>query len=936
MIPNSQATEPLSPVKRALLEIRELRAQLAALESARQAPIAIVGMALRLPGGVVSLGSYWDSLAEGRSLVTEVPSERWDLDRYYSLDQHEAGKMYSRHGAFLEAIDQFDADFFSISGREAQSIDPQQRLLLEVAWEALEDGAIAPASLKASQTGVYLGLSNSDYGRMLLRDAAAIDTQSVVGGALSIAAGRLAYFFNLRGPAMVIDTACSSSLVALHLACNDLRSNVTDLAIVGGANLMLLPEASIGFSKTQMLSREGRCKVFDQAADGYVRGEGCVVIILKRLADAEAARLPIRSLIRGSAINQDGRSASLTAPNGPSQEAVLRSALKSANVEPGQVSYVECHGTGTPLGDPIEVQALANVYSGSRSSESPLLIGSVKANIGHLEAASGLAGLVKTVLSLEHKCLPPQVNFVTGNPHIPWAEISVRVVQSSTAWSRGAAPRIAGISSFGFSGTNAHVIVEEAPAHIQEPKRPVEPATQILLLSARTPQALKELALRYIDQLSHSTANLANLCFTSAVGRSHHRVRLTARGANTAELQTALGAWLGAENGTSVVTGLAPEGTPVVFLKIADVEIQGAESIANGLQQISIFRDAYEACLAVLAGVSKQNRQDRDSSLALQYALARLYSSWMVRPPTASGLNSGQYVAACIEGSLPLEQAMKLALAEISAERDAANLRSLAPDSVVAHCDNAEATSSAVWIDIGSVKAPGSSPDTVFVLAQAMDPWEALMASLQELYCRGVAIDWAAVYQQQVLRRVSLPTYPFQRKSYWMSPVSSYKEQHSDRPTAETTKPRHSPVSPRTIIPASATPAAKDAWIVDHVCQCIRKVLDLDPQLELSPRARLTDLGVDSLIALELRSLLSTSLGLGDKLASTAAFDAGTVEGLARMVSTAYFPPLNNPVPVDAAVLKTLTVEEISELSDEEVEQLLATRIGRAKSEPQP
>ncbi|MBE7247997.1 MAG: polyketide synthase, partial [Actinomycetospora chiangmaiensis] len=432
------------------------------LEALRERePIAIIGMGCRFPGGA-DPEAFWQTLATGRDAVGPVPADRWDIARYFDPDPAAPGRMSAREGGFLPEVSGFDAAFFGIAPREAESMDPQQRLLLEVAWEALEHAAIAPDSLRGSSSGVFVGLCNTDYfQRLLARDASRIDAYLASGSAPSVAAGRISYCLGLQGPAITVDTACSSSLAALHLACRSLRGGETRLALAGGVNVMCMPETSIALSKSGMLAPDGRCKTFDASADGFSRGEGCGLVVLKRLRDAEADGDRVLAVIRGSAVNQDGASSGLTAPNGPAQEAVIRAALRDAGVGPEAIGYVEAHGTGTQLGDPIELRALGAVFGGAR--ERPLLLGSVKTNIGHLEAAAGIAGVIKLVLALRHGALPATLHFRQPNPHIPWAQMPVEVVGEARAWPAGDRPRMAGVSSFGFSGTNVHLVLSEAP-----------------------------------------------------------------------------------------------------------------------------------------------------------------------------------------------------------------------------------------------------------------------------------------------------------------------------------------------------------------------------------------------------------------------------------------------------------------------------------------
>jgi acyl transferase domain-containing protein len=403
--------------KQALLAIRKLRSRVEELERARSEPIAIVGVGCRFPRAS-GPDAYWRLLRDGTDAITEVPPDRWDIDEYYDADPDAAGKMYTRHGGFIQNPDQFDAHFFGISPREAVSIDPQHRLILEVSWEALEHAGQNPDRLHGESVGVFVGISTSDYGMLHVQrgDPTLVDTYFGIGNAANAAAGRVAYTFGLQGPAMAVDTACSSSLVAIHLACQSLRGGDCRMALAGGVNLILAPDVTINFSRARMMAPDGHCKTFDAAADGYVRGEGCGVVVLKRLSDALADRDRVLAVVRGSAVNQDGRSSGFTAPNELAQEAVIRQALRTAGLKPSDVQYLEAHGTGTSLGDPIEVQAAAAAYGDGRPAGDPLKLGSVKANVGHLEAAAGIAGLIKIVQSLQHGEIPRQLHFSTPNP----------------------------------------------------------------------------------------------------------------------------------------------------------------------------------------------------------------------------------------------------------------------------------------------------------------------------------------------------------------------------------------------------------------------------------------------------------------------------------------------------------------------------------------
>ncbi|HEV2149633.1 MAG TPA: beta-ketoacyl synthase N-terminal-like domain-containing protein, partial [Longimicrobiaceae bacterium] len=454
-------------------------------------PIAIVGIGCRFPGAD-GPEELWRVLRDGIDAVSEVPAGRWDVEALYDPDPKAPGKMSTRWGGFLRSVDGFDAAFFGIAPREAARMDPQQRILLEVAWEALEDAGQDPERLAGSATGVFVGISGSDYGQLQFGDPALGDAYAGTGGALSIAANRLSYALDLRGPSLAVDTACSSSLVALHLACRSLWSGECAQALAGGVNLLLSPGVTVTFSKAGFMAPDGRCRAFDARASGYVRAEGAGVVVLKPLSRALADGDPVYAVVRGTAVNQDGRSNGLTAPSRQAQEAVLRDAYRRAGVRPGEVQYVEAHGTGTPLGDPIEAAALGAVLGEGRPSGHPCLLGSVKTNLGHLEAAAGIAGVVKVALAMRERTLPASLHFESPNPEIPFDRLPLRVRTETGAWPAEPGAALAGVSSFGFGGTNAHVVLGEAPVRGAEPDAPDGPV--LLPLSARAAAALADLA----------------------------------------------------------------------------------------------------------------------------------------------------------------------------------------------------------------------------------------------------------------------------------------------------------------------------------------------------------------------------------------------------------------------------------------------------------
>ena len=529
------STDRAQVLRRAFLEMKALQSKVEGYERARTEPVAIVGVGCRFPGHVNDPESYWRLLAGGVDAITAIPPDRWDAAKYYDPDPNAAGnKMYTRLGGFIDGVKEFDAAFFGITPREAAMLDPQQRLLLETAWEALENGGIAPESIAETATGVFVGMCGFDYPQLLLGDKGIpIDGYMGSGSTHSAASGRLSYFLGVHGPCLSVDTACSSSLVSVHLAMQSLRSGECNLALAGGVNLLLIPETTIIFSKAKMMSPDGRCKTFDARADGYVRSEGCGMVVLKRLSDAERDGDNVLAVIRGSAVNQDGRSSGLTVPNGMAQEEVLRAALRNAGVEPGQVGYVEAHGTGTSLGDPIELRALSAVLNEGRAQ--PYTVGSVKTNFGHLEGAAGVASLIKVALALRHGTIPPHLHFETPNPLIDWDHANAVVPTRATPFEPIGGRRIAGVSSFGFSGTNAHLVLEEAPA-TQPLRGEVDRPVHVLALSARTEDALRDLIVRYRRHLAESPDRFADICFTANAGRSHfaHRLAVVAGGKDEA------------------------------------------------------------------------------------------------------------------------------------------------------------------------------------------------------------------------------------------------------------------------------------------------------------------------------------------------------------------------------------------------------------------
>ncbi|MDI3284216.1 type I polyketide synthase [Polyangium sp. 15x6] len=654
--------------------------------TASDEPIAVVGIGLRLPGGGVDLSTFFRFLAAGNDAVVEIPADRWDVTAFYDPNPEQSGKSYVREAALLDRVDQFDASFFGISPREAKNIDPQHRLLLEASWQALEDAGRRPGDLKDSKTGVFVGIGAGDYG-LLQAGASDAEAYTVLGTHASFAAGRVAFTLGLQGPALSVDTACSSSLVALHLACRALRNGECDTALAAGVQVIAAPEPFVLLSRTRALAPDGRSKTFSAAADGYGRGEGVVVLALERLADARRHGRNILAVLRGSAVNHDGASSGITAPNGTSQQKVLRAALDDARLAPTDVDVVECHGTGTSLGDPIEVQALSAVYGAGRPKVAPLLLGAVKTNVGHLESAAGITGVVKMIAALRYGALPPTLHTTPRNPHIDWESLPVRVVDTITPWPRRAdgRPRRAAVSAFGLSGTNAHVILEEYPAEELPvaPASPKAPQPLPFLLSGKTPGALLEQAARLREHVeAHPELALADVAHSLANSRTHFEHRAVIVADQPSALVESLGALARAERPAGVMFGEHRKPRKLVFLFTG----QGSQHPRMGKQLAEVhpvFRDALEACCAHFdtsldrplldvmfapegsadAALLDQTLYTQPALFAIEVALHALVTSWGLRPDVLFGHSIGEIVAAHVASVMTLGDACTLVAA---------------------------------------------------------------------------------------------------------------------------------------------------------------------------------------------------------------------------------------------------------------------------------
>jgi acyl transferase domain-containing protein len=671
----------LGPKQLTLLAL-ELQEKVESLSKQTLEPLAIVGMSCRFPGGVTSPAAYWRLLSEGVDAISEIPADRWDVNALYDPDPDAAGKIATRWGGFLTDLASFDADFFGITPREAANMDPQQRLVLEVAWEALERAGQAPDGLERSRTGVFVGICSTDWFHLnASSDPRGIDAYLASGSSASMTSGRLSYLLGLQGPSMTVDTACSSSSMAIHLASQSLRSGESNMAIAGGVHVILVPEVMMTLSRAHMMAADGRCKAFDSRADGYVRAEGCGLIVLKRLADAQAAGDNVLAVIRGSATNQDGRTSGITAPNGPAQEAVIRDALAAAGLRPADIHYVEAHGTGTSLGDPIEIQALGAALGKGRASNAPLIVGSVKTNMGHLESAAGVAGVMKVVLALQARKIPPHLHFKQPNPHVDWSRLPISIPTRLADWPSRERGR-AGVSSFGFSGTNAHIILEEAPP--QAPSAtPATGATErrpyLLPLAAKSEPALSEMTRLWAEHLrTHTDESLAATCFTAAVGRAHFRHRLAVVGADRNALLEQLDALCAGGAPPRVARGNVAEPPEVAFLFTG----QGSQYVGMGrglYEAEPVFRRVVDECDQALTGLlsrpvkellfeSERAELEQTGNLqpalfTLEVALAALWQSWGVQPSVVIGHSLGEFSAACVAGLFDLAAGARLVAA---------------------------------------------------------------------------------------------------------------------------------------------------------------------------------------------------------------------------------------------------------------------------------
>jgi len=701
-------------------------------------PVAIIGMACRYPGAD-NLSRFWQMLESGTFPIREIPPDRWPVDRYYDPIPGTPSKMYVRSFGFMNGVDQFDSYLFGISPRDAARMDPQHRIMLEICWEAVEHAGISPAALAGTGTGVFVGVSGSDYAHRLTASESALelmDNRSGTGNSYSFTANRVSYALDLSGPSLVVDTACSSALVAIHLACESLDRRECELAICGAVSVILSPLVAISLCQSRMLSPDGHPRVFDAEANGYVRSEGCGAVILKRLADAVRDRDRVWAVIRGSGVNHNGKTCGIMAPSSKAQATLIAKTLQQARIDPRKISYIEAHGSGTPLGDLLELRSLSAVMGPRRGRKDHCWVGSVKSNIGHLECASGIAAITKVALCFEHARIPPQMHLSKINPGFEADHTRVRVAAHGAAWPRTSSPRIAGINAFGFGGTNAHIVMEEPPNPAPTRNPPARKA-HILKLSAKKSESLDGLLQRWLAFLETcSDRDLPDVCYTANTGRADFPYRLAITADSKREMVSKL---------SEIARGSAPfiqipSNSPrVVFLfpPIADASVAASQL----LKASPGFR-------ALLDGFRKS--RGGVNAICVQLALARFWSQLGVRPSAVCGIGTGQRAAT------------KMACEVAAADRQHVECLTLGRPEERSELWRWVAERADIVLVIGTVIRPKNTPGLwIDSLTPGCDAWRSLLEAIRALYLAGYSLNWAAIDSLIPRRKRPVPTYAF-------------------------------------------------------------------------------------------------------------------------------------------------------------------------------
>lgn len=815
----AQRLNEMTPLQRAVFALKETQARLDALEQKRTEPIAIVGMACRFPGGANDPTSFWQLLCNGVDAIREVPPDRWNAAELYDSDPAVPGKMNTRWGGFLERVDEFDNQFFGLTDAVASRMDPQHRVLLELAWEAFEDAGIPPASVRGTKVGVYVGVSLSEYGLLMSSDLSLANPYVASGTSLCMAANRLSFTFGLQGPSLALDTACSSSLVAVNLACQSLRNGDCESALVGAASLILSPIGNVNLTKAGFSAPDGRVRSFDASASGYVRSDGAGMVVLKPLSAALKNKDPIYAVIRGCAVNQNGSSNGITAPSRAAQEQLLREAYSKARVSPGQVGFVESQGTGTLLGDAIEMSALAAVLRQERPEGSRCTIGALKTNTGHMEAASGIASLIKTALVLKHRQLPPNLHFQTPNPEIPFAKLPFRMPRQLEPWPDASHPRYAGVSAFGFGGSNSHVVLEESRDQERESNGSDASVNLCLTLSARNEVALRELASRYVTFIGSDQPSWSDLCHTAANRRDHHDFRLAIVAASRQEAARALGDYLSGQMPRDVFAGRKPYGRK---LKVAFRFKDCASECSHLISQLRDTSPSFDAvtenldsiCKRVLGWSLRAIRDDdsrwndvswnRTASLVLQLALTSWWRHIGIEPDSVMGTGAGELAAAVVAEILTTEEALRLSAVSDDISRETA-VKDVNPQSAslpffsfmdgkrhegsdldVSHWNSCSTHTQVIppavsgldsrsidyILEAGSFLSSGTNREDSGLIKNGASARGAnsnaseILSAAAELHAAGADIAWARV-QSTSGNCIRIPAYPWQRQRLW-------------------------------------------------------------------------------------------------------------------------------------------------------------------------